>query len=208
MNQELHLPTPVVSLMEISINRSLDLDTFTRDKVSTLAGTIIGIELTGFAIKFYLAPMSDGIQVLAESENTPNTWIRGTPLSLLSLGMTKNKKLLFDGDVIIEGDIELGQKFQKILQNIEIDWEEPLSAIVGDVAAHQIGETSRQITNWGLNALSSLIRSTSEYYQEETRDVVTSTEINRFTEAVDTVRSDTDRLESRFLRLKKVIEEK
>ena len=200
---KMKLPSPAVMMMEIAINRALKLDDESYQKMIALKGHIIGIELLGFNVKFYLAPNIDGVQVLADTEETVDTWIRGTPLSMMKIGLSNDRSALFKGDVTIEGDMELGQKFQRILDGLEIDWEEPLSKVVGDVTAHQLGDLVRGFSSWAVNSIESISQTTGEYFQEESQDVVSSVETERFVDKVDILRSDTERL---ALRLEKLIQ--
>jgi len=197
----MNLPPGFAPLIELPLNRALQLDDHTLQSVIALKGKIIGIDLQVLNVQFYLAPTLDGIQVLSSYDSEPDTTIRGTPMSLLQVAITKERDALIKGEVTIDGDMQLGQKFQRILNDLDIDWEEPLSKIVGDVAAHQVGEAIRGFAEFGLMALSSLSHSTSEYYQEETQDIVNSTELDRFGNRVDKTRADVDRLEARVNRL-------
>lgn len=192
------LPSPVVVAMEIMINRSLRLDESSLRRIIELQGKVIGFELKGLDTKFYLAPASDGVQVFAEFEDPIDTWIRGTPISLLKTALSGDRKSLFQGEVVIEGNMELGQKFQRILENLDLDWEEPLSQLFGDVAANQIGQFIRGFTSWAKTTADSFTRSTAEYYTEESRDVVSETEVSRFVDDVDEVRAAVERMELRI----------
>ncbi|HFE36817.1 MAG TPA: sterol-binding protein [Gammaproteobacteria bacterium] len=196
----MRLPDPAVILMEVAINNALKLDDFSFKKIQALQGKIIGIELTGINIRYYLAPTVDGVQVLSRlrAGQEADTWIRGTPLSMLKTALSDDRSSLFQGDVTIDGDMALGQQVQRILDGLEIDWEEPLSHVVGDIAAHQLGDIVRGFSGWAIKSLDSLTRSTGEYFQEETQDVVNSTELVRFIDQVDELRADTDRLQQRL----------
>lgn len=196
------LPSPVVAILELTLNRALQMDEHTLERVIELQGKIIGIELLGIDTRFYLAPALDGVQVLAEIDGEADTFIRGTPVSLLRTAVSDDRSTLFKGQVVIDGDMQLGQKFQRILEELEIDWEEPLSKLIGDIAAHQVGDMVRQFSGWAKSALNSLSMTTAEYFQEETRDVVNPVEIERFANQVDGIRADVDRLEQRVQKLR------
>jgi len=200
------LPAPLVAIMELALNRALQLDEHTLERVIELQGKIIGIDLLGFDIQFYLAPALDGVQVLAEYEGEADTFIRGTPVSMLRTAVSDDRSTLFKGQVVIDGDMQLGQKFQHILDDLELDWEEPLSQMLGDVAAHQIGDVVRQFSGWAKSAINSLTLNTSEYFQEETRDVVNPVEVERFANQVDKTRADVDRMEQHIQKMTKKIE--
>ena len=197
----MNLPSGIAPLIELPLNRALQLDEHSLQNVTTLSGKVIGIDLQVLNIQFYMAPTLDGVQVLSHYEGEADTIIRGSPLSLLHVAITKERDALIKGEVTIDGDVQLGQKFQRILNNLDIDWEEPLSKIVGDVAAHQIGESIRGFFDFGKKAFDSIAHSTAEYYVEETQDVVSSTELDRFGSEVDELRADVDRLEARVQKL-------
>ena len=202
------LPSPIAGIIEIALNRALQLDEHTFKQIIALQGKVIAIELSGIDITFYLAPALDGVQVLTECEAGADTTIRGTPISLLKTAITDDRKTLFKGEVVIEGNMALGQKFQKILDGLEMDWEEPLSQVIGDIAAHQVGNAIRGFADFAKSAFNSLTMSSAEYFQEETKDVVNPVELERFTDKVDVLRADTDRLEAKFNRLQEMRQKK
>ena len=85
---------------------------------------------------------------------------------------------------------------------MEIDWSEPLAKLVGDTAAYQIQQAGKQVGRWAKDTVSSASTSFSEYLQEESRDVVTETELEMFNDAVDKLRNDVDRLAAKLQQLK------
>ena len=201
------LPSPIVSSLEVALNNALRLDSDSFNQVTALQGKIVKIQLLVVDVLFFLAPMADGIQVLADYDAEPDTTIIGSPMALLRTALVDDRKTLLQGDVKIEGDTNLGQKVQRILKQLDPDWEEPLAQLFGDVAGHQMGEMIRGFTNFAKNALGSLAMSSAEYVTEESRDVVTPTEAERFADKVDILRGDTDRLELRLQRLQEKIKE-
>lgn len=201
------LPSPVISALEVAINNALQLDNDTLKRVTALQGKIVKIQFKVVDVWFYLAPVADGIQVLADYEREADTTISGSPFALLRTALSDDRQTLLQGDVKIEGDTDLGQKFQKILKQLDPDWEEPLAKVFGDVAGHQMGEVIRGFASFAKNAFNSLSMSTAEYVQEESRDVVTPTELSRFADQVDQTRSDTDRLQMRIDRLQQKLKE-
>lgn len=201
------LPSPVANALELAINNALALDEDSFQQVTRLAGKIIKFQFLVVDVEFYLAPVGDGIQVLTTIDEEPDTIIEGSPLALLRTAVTKDRQTILQGDVKIHGDMDLGQKFQKILHNLDPDWEEPLARMFGDVAGHQIGEFIRGVNAFALNAFNSLTNSTAEYFQEESRDIVSPTECERYSEGVDQLRGDADRLQLRIQRLQQRLEE-
>lgn len=196
------IPPLVLSATENALNTCLRLDPETTRRLAALFGKVIGIELRGPGITLYLLPHAQGMRVLGAHETTPDTLLRGTPMSLARLGVAKQEQgALFSGDVEIRGDIELGQRFKAILDGIDIDWEEQLARLTGDVIAHQAGNAVRSILGWGRRAADTLSRDAVEYLHEESRDLPRRDEVEEFLAGVDRLRSDTDRLEARVHRL-------
>jgi ubiquinone biosynthesis protein UbiJ len=190
----------VLGTFEATVNRLLHLDPDTRERLSALSGRVIAIEVLPFGFKLYVVPGTAGI-VLSASEREPDTLLRGTPLALLRLMTGTSSQALFSGDVQIVGDTELAQRFRTILNSVEVDWEEELSKLFGDVAAHQIGRGIRGTLAWSEQAREALTLTLSEYLQEEARLCPRQEDTEEFVAQVDAVRMDTDRLEQRIRRL-------
>ena len=81
---------------------------------------------------------------------------------------------------------------------MDIDWAEPLSELLGDSLAYQVQQATNRISRWGAQTARSVSLSVSEYLQEESRDVVTETELKIFNDAVDRLRNDVDRLQAKI----------
>jgi len=192
-----------LALLEQAINRYLALDPEASRKIEALHGRVIGIDLVGLDGRLYLIPGPAGIQVFGHFEGEPDCVLRGTPLALMNMRDEKGStEQLFGGRVEIEGDTELGHRFGKILASLDIDWEEQLSHLTGDVLAHQIGNLARSITGWGERSAHTLGRDLQEYLQEEKRLLPTRYELEHFYREVDTLRHDVERLEARIRRLR------
>ena len=109
----LNIKTSALAGMEKALSTYLQLDPVAMEKMAALAGKVIAIELRGLDIVFYLLPGKAGVAVRGASDTTPDTTLRGTPLSLMRLGLARNQQsLLFSGDVEIFGDTETGQRFK------------------------------------------------------------------------------------------------
>ena len=186
-------------ILETAINRYLALDPEILDKLGAFTGRVIKIELTSVDKELYLFPDEHGIQILTEFEGEVNTVLRGAPLSLFKMGLLSNTaSLLLKGEVEITGDTRLGHQFKNVFNQMEIDWSEPLAELVGDGLAFQLQQTGQKFTKWSQSTVNSFSNSVSEYLQEESRDVITETELNIFNDAVDKLRNDVDRLQQKI----------
>jgi len=192
------------STLEAALNHCLKLDPDALQRVRGLNGKIIGVELLGLNIRFYLLPDNVGLQLRGEHHGEVDVWLRGAPLSMMRMGLGGDQqKALFSGDVEIVGDTETGQRVRDIMNDLDLDWEEQLSKLVGDVVGHKIGNVVRDVVDWAAQTHSTIEQDVSEYLQEESRLLPHREEIGPFLEAVDTLRGDVDRLEARVQRLLK-----
>jgi len=191
----------VLAGLEITLNRYLGLDPETLARLSGLAGKVVNVELRGLGITLHMAPHSGGIQLLHDYGAAADAVISGTPISLARVGLGEERGLVFAGEVEIRGDVTLGQRFEAILRDIDIDWEEQLSRLVGDVAAHQVGNLVRDTLSWGSKTLETFGRDVSEYLQEESRHLPQRDEVETFLAEVDVLRNDAERLDARAKRL-------
>ena len=81
------------------------------------------------------------------------------------------------------------------------DIEEELSGFIGDAAAHQLGEVARGLGKWGREASATMGANIREYLQEESGDLPTRIEVERFGNDVNELRDAVDRAEARLKRL-------
>ncbi|HED40609.1 MAG TPA: sterol-binding protein, partial [Chromatiales bacterium] len=133
-----------LAALEAAINHCLQFDPDALQRLRALSGKVVGIELLGLNLKFYLLPESTGLQLRTEFEGEVDVWLRGAPLSMMRMGLGGDQQqALFSGDVEIEGDTETGQRVRDIMNELDLDWEEQLSKLVGDVVGHKIGNVVR-----------------------------------------------------------------
>jgi ubiquinone biosynthesis protein UbiJ len=198
----MQLPAGVISGLESVINRYLRLDPDSAARMATLSGRCIGIELRGLDLKLFIYPGEQGIQLKDHIDAAADTILRGTPLGMARLGLGKNtEKTLFSGAVSIDGDVETGQAFKAILDAMDIDWEEQLSRLTGDVIAHQLANTAKRASKVFGDSRRTLEKDIGEYLQEELRVLPSRIEAENFSAAVTRINIDTDRLAARVKRL-------
>jgi ubiquinone biosynthesis protein UbiJ len=164
---------------------------------------VIALELRGLDLMLVFRVHGQGITFIEAPDQMPDTVLRGAPLGIARLGFGRGNATgtLFSGDVEISGDVETGQAFKAVLDGIDIDWEEQLARLTGDVLAHQLGNAARHTAKWLDHARLTLEQDLSEYLQEELRVVPTRIEIENLIEAIGRLGMDADRLEARLRRL-------
>ncbi len=194
------------NLIESGGNWLLRLDPDAVRRLQELKGSVICIQLEVINRRLYLLPKDDGIAIRRSYQEPPHVTLSGSPLAFALLGIRGVQGKLFrDGKLTIEGDVELGQRFQNILSQIDLDWEEFLARFFGDIPAHQIGNLFRALRDWQQNTRNIAMQNASEYLQEEARILAPGTLVSQFTTAVDELRSAVDRLEQRVQRLQSLM---
>ncbi|MET0067217.1 MAG: SCP2 sterol-binding domain-containing protein [Candidatus Thiodiazotropha sp.] len=191
-----------LATFEQLLNATLKLDPESPQRLAPLHGKVIQIQVLGLGLSLYLIPDPQGIQCLGQIEGEADCVLRGTPWGLANLSNERSStEQLFSGEVTIEGDTALAQRFGDFIATLDIDWEEQLSRLTGDVAAHEIGGLFRGVLNWGAKTRATAEQNLKEYLQEELRMLPTVYEMQPFLQEVDRLRDDVERLEARIQRL-------
>jgi len=114
---------------------------------------------------------------------------------------TKTNSDSFAGKLEIIGDVGLAQQFQSIMKNIDLDWEEYLSHWLGDTMAHKLGNFLRDSIKFVSETRKTLALDVSEYLQYEKEVLPDHSEIVEFSDNVDELRNDIERLKVRIGKL-------
>lgn len=189
----------LAATLETALTQYLALDEDSPLLLQPLAGKVIAIQFEPMNETLYFCPTDHHIQILENFQGQPDATIRG---HLVQLGLLKFQssplESVFKGDLRIEGDTQTARHFQQLFNQLDIDLEDKLAGVTGDVVAHQIGNLFRRSQKW-LNDSSEAIRLNSkEFLQEETRNLPAKPEVDAFCTAVDHLRSDFDRLQARI----------
>ena len=198
------LMIPLLAAMETAINQLFLMDPETFKRLTKFSGKIIAFYVSDINQSFYFFPDHQGIQIISHYAGEADTLISGTLGAFARMAVADEKTkttTVFNGEIKISGDIALGQHFQALFQQLDIDWEEHVSHFTGDVIAHSLGNAARGVFSWGEQVLNTFAMNVSEYVQYETQDIASGPELNHFNTQVDQIRSDVDRAEARVQRL-------
>ncbi len=191
-----------ISSLETALSRFIYLDPDVELFLQPLAGKIIKLTLEQPRISFFLCPTTNNIQILENYQGVPDTSLQGSAISFATMGFKQQPTdALFAGEIKISGDTHTARDFQKFFERLDIDWEEQISKVTGDVVGHQIGRLFRSAAFWSKDTIESLKLNVSEYLQEETRELPSSIETEHLYQDIDQLRADFDRLQQRVNRL-------
>jgi ubiquinone biosynthesis protein UbiJ len=193
----------LIGALEAALNQYLALDQDSGYFLTPLAGKVIAVNVQPFDETIYLCPTTDSIQCLDYFPDQADTRLTGSIWALGLMGLSSTPmRSVFSGEVKIEGDMQIGRKFQELFAKLDIDLEEKLSQFTGDIIAHKVANFFRAGQNWSKDSVETFRLNAAEFLQEETRDLPSAPEVDIYYAQVDELRTDFDRLQSRVDRLK------
>jgi ubiquinone biosynthesis protein UbiJ len=98
----------------------------------------------------------------------------------------------------VTGDAEFAKAIDYVRRNLQWDYEEDLSRIFGDIAAHRFASFAKQLDLWGRDTALKVGRTVAEYVTYERALVASAHAVETFNREVDTLRDDAERLEKRL----------
>lgn len=188
---------PVAKLL----NKNIQASTPAAELCEELEGTIVAVRVRNSALAGFFRVFDHKLEVSTEIDDDPDILIEGSLLTLARMSGDAGRDAIRDGTLELTGDAAVASRFQRLLTLARPDLEEELSSVVGDVAAHRVGQVLRGISRWGRDARSTMGMNIREYLQEESRDAPSRYEIERFGTQVGTLRDDVERLQARITRL-------
>lgn len=201
MSLKAEVSMALTAALETAINTYLQMDPETLKRLADFSDKVIAIELQDTGISLYCLPQAQGMTIMSHYQGDADTTISGRPVSLAKLTILNDTQVMFAGEVTISGDVELGQDFKKLLENIDIDWEEHLSQVTGDIIAHKTGHAIREMAAWWRNNSKRAQQNGREYLQEEVQIIPDKEEVEAFFAGVETLRDDAARLAARISQL-------
>ena len=180
----------------------LSSDRDTRERLAGLEGKILCLRISAPEMQLYLKPGDSGIEVLDQFDGDADVILSGSSFAFLRLATSGIEgSLKSPGGVKVEGDVETGQAFQRILAQSDFDLEEIIARYTGDTPARKIGNLARSFGKWAEESADLSRENLADYFREETRTLVSAVAMQRFEADVDRLRSDVDRLDQRITRL-------
>lgn len=186
--------------LQAAINQYLSLDPNSIAKLKSLSGKTLKLNIKPIELFFCFKETQIEIKTKFESSKIDAT-LAGYPAAFIQLhfSSSENAPNLFKQELTISGDIEFGQNVRDLFQTIDIDWEEHLSQLTGDIVAHECANVFKRSVNFVNDVSKSMQQSLTEYLQEETKHLPTREEIEDFFDDVDNLKLRLDRLQAKLL---------
>ncbi len=195
----------IASVLERALNATLAMDPTSVQLLAKLDGRVIAMNIESIDGSFYLLPHRERVTIEINHDQNPDIVIKGGLLAYVR-SATASVRGSANPDQLLEisGDAHSVAVLRDFLRSLQLDFEEQLSSLIGDMPARQAGNQIRSFAEWAEQVGQSIAVNTGEYLTEEKQLLVARPRIDRFLIAVDQLRNDTERLASRLGTLEKV----
>lgn len=188
----------VTAVIETSLNTLVNDDPDLMRRLSRLKGQIIQVNLKELN-KTLTFVFSQQIDVLADYEGQPDCYLSLNLSVLPELREQSNiTKLIKQDKLILEGDIQLAQKFAQLMTDCKPDLEEWLSRVTGDVVAHTLVQGVKNVGGFVASQANKHQNHFAQVLTEEWKIAPAPLEVAHFCDQVDDVKSAAARLEAKL----------
>jgi ubiquinone biosynthesis protein UbiJ len=189
-----------LALLERGLNHTLRDSPAAARLLAQLNGQALALHAEELGRTLYLVAHPAGLQVLMQTDRPAQATLSGTLFGLSRLAAGSASGRLPPG-VRLHGEIEVTERFQRLLALARPDFEALLARALGDALAHTVGTGLRRAGRWVSRSLLSLGQDASEYLRYETDILPDRAEVMAWIDEVDRLRDDVARLAARVERL-------
>jgi ubiquinone biosynthesis protein UbiJ len=197
------------ALIETGSRKVLATDPNTLEKLAKLADKTIALNILKLDKTVFIRTHSDAITLGFEQPDNPediDVTLIAKPSTLLKIARDGIEDANLEaGELVIEGDAIVGQRFASLMNQLDIDWEELFSEIIGDVPARALFSMFEGLQKWSAESGQTMKANVSDYLLEESNLLAHPIAVDDFNDQVDTLRNDTARLEARLSKLTQLL---
>ncbi|HDY7969336.1 TPA: SCP2 domain-containing protein [Vibrio vulnificus] len=191
----------ITAVIETSLNVLVKDNPDLEKRLLRLKGQVIQVHLQELN-KTLTFIFSQQIDVLANYEGQPDCYLSLKLAVLPELREQANiTKLIKQDKLILEGDIQLAQKFAQLITDAKPDVEEWVSCVTGDVVAHSLAQGVKNVGGFVGRQAKKQQHHLAQVITEEWRLAPGPLEVAYFCDQVDDAKSDLARLEARLQKL-------
>jgi ubiquinone biosynthesis protein UbiJ len=191
-----------LNFLEAELNRCVGESTAARELLARLNGTSFAVHVEGLGLTGVLHADGERLRLDSDAAGATAT-LRATPLDLVRLlradGVSGVKRTRAE----LSGDLDVAERYAKLLKLARPDLEEEAAKWLGDVPAHALGSAARGLAAWVARAGAALRMNTAEFLQEESRAMPAPLEAQAFYSDVERLRDGVERAAARLARLER-----
>lgn len=185
--------------LSAAINHLLEAESWARERLRPHAGKSAVIRVRSLEFSFVV----DASGLIAHGSDTapaaePALEVSLAPSSLVA-ALRGEESALKSAE--IRGDADFATAVLFLVKNLRWDFEEDLSRLVGDIAAHRLVADARNLLAWEHEARGRFAASMGAYLNQEGEILAPPAAVDTFAAEVDRLRDDVARLEKRMQHL-------
>ena len=189
----------ILPALEKLINAALQSDSDALAKIAILQNQVIEINCTDWKIRFFIVCTNSELQFEKKYSGAAHTIITGTLTNFLQIFMKgADTKSIFEHPIEITGNTHNMTVLRDTFKNIDLDLEEKLSHMVGDVLAHKICFHVKETKKTLRNTAKKVGLQAEEYIYFEGKNLPTRKQVEKLYEDIGTLRNDVERAEQRI----------
>jgi ubiquinone biosynthesis protein UbiJ len=178
------------------LNHLLAAEPWARERLAPFAGETIELGSPPFpAVRLTIAPGGLVAPAAADAEAALRVVLKPQAAAALARGEEH-----FLRAIEVSGNARLADAVMALARHLRWDFEEDLSRLVGDVAAHRLAGTARDFLAWQSDSALRLAESFADYLTEERKLVIQRAELDAFAASIARLRDGVERLEQRVRR--------
>ena len=191
----------LMSLLELAGNHTLQYSTAARTRLERLQGRTMLLKITPLEQTLSITPMPEGVEISTELKEADVTLTAsiGALVKISRDGFEHAE--LEAGELKIEGDPIVGQRFAQIIGDLDIDWNALLRDQLGDAPALFVQLLAERVVSFSKQGRDQLRSAIATLLQQEFALVVAADEVDEVLDQIDDLRADTDKLEARLSKL-------
>ena len=187
---------------ETLINAALTKDPASKQALNKLEGQVFLVESTLPPLTVAIEPTATGIQLHDNWDGNVAVTINGTLIAMAAIAVNAKESISFSGTgVNVSGNLDTLHQLNKIMGDVDIDWEGALAEIIGDIPAHLIAKGIRNSAVIRKDIVTRASSGLVEVAQEEFNLTPSKNEFETIIPDIRQLSADADRLAARVKRL-------
>ena len=189
--------------VEELLNRILAKDSYLRSRLKIFSGKSLQISVYAPGITVTVLFERDRIRLLSspaellDIEITAS--ISGNVSELIPLLIEKpDRRPLSNPAITVTGDVNFIQDIYASLHNLDIDWEDYLAPMLGNLITNELSQFGEDLQEWSQQVSSNMRRNVDEYLKEEERIFPKKEQLKDFGEELDRLKLKIDRVKAKF----------
>jgi ubiquinone biosynthesis protein UbiJ len=179
-----------------ALNHLLAAEPWARERLAPFAGETLELSSPPFPpVRLTIA--TGGLVARAAPNAEPSLRIVLKPHAAAALARGEEH---FLRAVEVSGNPRLAEAVMALVRHLRWDFEEDLSRLVGDVAAHRLAGAARDFLAWQSDSAQRFAESLADYLTEEKKLLIQRAELDALADSIARLRDGVERLEQRVRR--------